>query len=220
MTLGLAPDVLASLLREWDEMSEVYAPGNLLRWGQVCRRLAATDLAAGTQVLDLGCGPGTLTRRLALALPEAQVTGADGTAALIDLARASLPGLANLRLVHAWLADLEERVDVIVSSAMLHYVTVDTLDSHLEQLRALLPRGGQALHVDTTHQAGDGGAAWSRWWARAAALGLAEPSWPEPGGGPPVTPDDYARAAARHGFAEGQVIPLGGANIMVALEAR
>jgi cyclopropane fatty-acyl-phospholipid synthase-like methyltransferase len=207
------------LLRAWDAMSEVYAPGNLRRWDEVCHRLS-TGLAPGARILDLGCGPGTLTRRLAQALPTAQVTGADGTAVLIDLARASRPEPADLRFVHAWLEGLNETVDVVVSSAMLHYVTVDVLDTHLEQLRALLPRGGRVLHVDTTHRAGDGGAAWSRWWAQAAASGIVEPSWPAPDGGCPVTADEYARAAGDHRFGEGQVVPLGGANLLVALEAR
>jgi cyclopropane fatty-acyl-phospholipid synthase-like methyltransferase len=218
VTPRLDPDGVDFLMREWDAMSEVYAPGNLARWHTVCRRLAAAGLAPGARVLDLGCGPGTLTRRLAEALPTAQVTGADGTAVLIDLARLGRPALPRLRFTQAWLHEVEGTFDVVVSSAMLHYVREDTIDSHLEQLRSLLSHHGRVFHVDTTYRAGDAGAAWSRWWATAAAYGIDAPTWPEQVAGRAVDPDRYARSAARHGFARGEVIPLGGENLLVTLD--
>lgn len=44
---------------------------------------------AGRPVLDLGCGPGDVTVRFARAHPEAKVIGIDGSAAMLDLARAN-----------------------------------------------------------------------------------------------------------------------------------
>lgn len=45
------------------------------------------DIAPGARVLDAGCGTGWVTRLMARAAPEAQVTGLDLTAAFIDHAR-------------------------------------------------------------------------------------------------------------------------------------
>jgi trans-aconitate 2-methyltransferase len=90
---------------------------------------------APATVVDLGCGPGNLTRLLAERWPGADVRGLDASAEMVARARATEPGLrfevADLR---DWAAG-EERVDVLVSNATLQW-----LPEHLDLLPRLVER--------------------------------------------------------------------------------
>src|SRR5688572_14404096 len=86
---------------------------------------------APAEVVDLGCGPGNLTRRLAQRWPSAAVRGLDSSPEMVEAARRDVPEVefevADLR---DWL-DREQQVDVLVTSATLQWVP-----GHLD----LLPR--------------------------------------------------------------------------------
>ncbi len=84
-------------------------------------------VAAGNprHVVDLGCGPGTLTATLARRWPGAEVRGIDSSPEMIEAARA-MPVAEGQRLSFA-LGDIRDwrpdgRVDVIVSNAVLQWV--------------------------------------------------------------------------------------------------
>jgi len=56
--------------------------------------LAMVDVRDGMRVVDLGCGSGELTARLADALPESDVTGIDSSEEMLgDAAKLARPGL-------------------------------------------------------------------------------------------------------------------------------
>jgi trans-aconitate 2-methyltransferase len=108
--------------------------------------LARVDAAAPAAVVDLGCGPGTLTRLLAERWPTAEVLGLDSSPEMIAVARRH----AAERLRFA-VGDLREwqpsdPVDVLVSHATLQWV-----EHHLDLLprlvRAVAPGGRLALQV-------------------------------------------------------------------------
>jgi ubiquinone/menaquinone biosynthesis C-methylase UbiE len=65
---------------------------NIMSRGESAGRIRALELLdarPGMKVLDLACGPGTLSRRLAAAVaPDGEVVGVDLAAGMIDLARA------------------------------------------------------------------------------------------------------------------------------------
>ena len=86
-------------------------------------------------VVDLGCGPGNLTRLLADRWPDAAVRGVDSSREMIDAARRDVPDLdfeiADLR---DWL-NRHENVDVLISNATLQW-----LPDHLDLLPALAER--------------------------------------------------------------------------------
>jgi trans-aconitate 2-methyltransferase len=107
--------------------------------------VARVEHEAPRRVIDLGCGPGTLTRLLAERWPEAVVEGIDSSPEMIERANQMITASGcNDRLsfrvedVCEW--DVPADADVIVSNATLQWVP-----GHQEQLRgwaAAQPVGG------------------------------------------------------------------------------
>jgi trans-aconitate 2-methyltransferase len=87
--------------------------------------LARVGAQGPDAVVDLGCGPGTLTLALARRWPGAAVRGIDSSAEMIEAAR-ELPAGGDQRLsfVQGDVRDYQPdgRVDVIVSNAVLQWV--------------------------------------------------------------------------------------------------
>lgn len=96
------------------------------------------------QVLDVGCGEGLLTRRLA---PLAtQVTGVDLSSTMIERARASVGPRTNLDYVCGDVLTIElgHRFDLVTCFATLHHLD---LHAGLDRLRSLTAPGGTLLVV-------------------------------------------------------------------------
>ena len=97
--------------------------------------LARTSAVDPVDVVDLGCGPGNLTRLLAAIWPSARVRGVDSSAAMIETATRDVP---EVEFEHADLRDWVARgedVDVLVSNATLQW-----LPDHLDLLPAMTAR--------------------------------------------------------------------------------
>ena len=88
-------------------------------------------------VVDLGCGPGTLTALLRRRWPHARVLGVDSSPEMVARARTEVPDLAvveaDVNDPGAWAPG--EPVDLLVSNATLQWVP-----GHLALLPALLDR--------------------------------------------------------------------------------
>ena len=77
------------------------------------------DAKPGERILDLGCGTGPLTRRIADA--GADVVGVDASAAMVAKARANYPGL-RFDVADATAMAFEQPFDAVFSNAVLHWV--------------------------------------------------------------------------------------------------
>jgi len=131
-------------------------PGQYLRFGDV-RARPFTDLMARVPahapgqgpdlVVDLGCGPGNLTRSLSERWPGADVLGVDSSAEMVERAMADGQGprlrfeVADLR---EWEAD--RPVDVLTSNATLQWVP-DHLHLLPRLVSAVRPGGWLAFQV-------------------------------------------------------------------------
>lgn len=103
--------------------------------------LALVKVRDGLRVIDLGCGTGELTRRLADHLPDSDVTGLDSSAQMLEKAYPHVrPGL---RFEQGRIEDVTGDYDLIFSNAALQWV-----DQHAElfpRLLRMLKPGGQLV---------------------------------------------------------------------------
>jgi trans-aconitate 2-methyltransferase len=98
--------------------------------------LARIPASSPARVVDLGCGPGNLTRLLVERWPGARVEGLDSSAQMIEKARAAEPGIAfEVADLRDWAERDDEPVDVLVSNATLQW-----LPDHLDLLPRLVAR--------------------------------------------------------------------------------
>ncbi|HEX6148147.1 methyltransferase domain-containing protein [Nocardioides sp.] len=108
--------------------------------------LARVSVAGPTDVVDLGCGPGNLTRLLAEIWPGARVRGVDSSPAMVEAAERDVPEvefeLADLR---DWVAR-DEQVDLLVSNATLQWLP-DHLDLLPDLAARVRPGGSLAFQV-------------------------------------------------------------------------
>lgn len=99
-----------------------------------------------TRLLDLGCGPGDISRRLARAFPAARVVGVDGAEAMLDAGRRlnrehALGDRVELHRAHLPDGPLPGGpFDAIVSNSLLHHLLDPmALWSTVAQLAQLVP---------------------------------------------------------------------------------
>jgi arsenite methyltransferase len=115
---------------------------------QAQRRRVAELLAPrpGEQILDVGCGPGHLTRELAEAVgPGGRVCGVDVSEQMLALAANT--GAELVRVSGTDLPFDEEAFDAAVATQVYEFVT--DLPAALAELRRVLRPGGRALILDT-----------------------------------------------------------------------
>src|SRR3954454_22544240 len=124
---------------EWDAGTYDTASGPQQSWGtDVVARL--DGIAADAIVLDVGCGTGIVTEALLELVPRGRVLAFDASAEMVRLARERLGDRAEVWCQDALDLDLDEAVDVIFSTAALHWVPDH--DRLWERLgRALRPSG-------------------------------------------------------------------------------
>lgn len=109
--------------------------------------VARVAVVAPDRIVDLGCGPGGLTRQLADRWPSARVTGVDSSAAMIErAAQYALPGRCDFLQadVRDWRPD--GPIDLLLSNATLQWVP-DHLDLLPGWVAALTEGGSLAIQV-------------------------------------------------------------------------
>jgi trans-aconitate 2-methyltransferase len=120
--------------RDWDARTYDRVADPMTRWGLgVLDRL---PLAGDERVMDAGCGSGRVTEQLAERLPRGRVIALDGSAAMVEGARARLAPFGD-RIEYV-VADLgrplpiDGLVDAVLSTATFHWVPDhDALFRHL-----------------------------------------------------------------------------------------
>jgi trans-aconitate 2-methyltransferase len=97
-------------------------------------------IAPDATVMDVGCGTGRVTEALSALVPQGRVLAIDASPDMVALARRRLGERAEVWCQDALELELDDRVDAIVSTATLHWVTDhDRLWPRLA--RALRPGG-------------------------------------------------------------------------------
>ena len=171
----------------WDVAKPTtWDPAQYLRWSDHRVRPAVdlmqrVPLERPGHIVDLGCGAGNVTALLRRQWPQARVTGVDGSAAMLERARASDAGVEWRQAdIGAWSPPAPD--DLIYSNAALHW-----LDDHAALFPRLLgfvapagalavqmPRNfGEPSHTSIAELAREGG-----WRDRLAPLIRPEPTRP------------------------------------------
>lgn len=105
---------------EFDGTKYGKASSHQTAWGTDL--MSRLDLQGAERILDLGCGDGRTTSRLARLVPQGSVVGVDASPGMIEAALKNVP--ENCTVVHMDMNDLswEQEFDVIFSNAALHWI--------------------------------------------------------------------------------------------------
>lgn len=157
----------------WDESlyagsAEFYAVGRLPYPQRLASELARRLAANGSgRLLDMGCGPGSLTLPLARLFAEVVAVDADADMLRVGRAQAADLGVENVTWVHSRAETLPDRVgrfDMVTLAQSFHWMDQPVV---AEKIRDLLNADGVCVHVGATTHEGVAG-----------AVGLPHPSPP------------------------------------------
>ncbi len=152
----------------YDDMAPVQA--------EVARHLVARAAAGGgtpSSVLDIGCGTGFVSARIAQSWPTASLSALDPAPAMLAAAQAKVPGLHTM-VGDATTIDLDGGYDLIVSSMALQWLPSPR--RVLERWRRWLGPDG-ALHVALPVEG-----SFREWRDLCARIGIGDGLWPMPPG--------------------------------------
>lgn len=176
----------ASWLARWDAQQQRHIPDREERFSAIVDALAAF---AGPEprVLDLGCGPGSLSARVLQRLPGATVVAIDTDPVLLAIGRGALGANQHLRFLDSdlredWVRTLPSPgpYDAAVSTTALHWLDLEQLVRLYGTLAGVLRPGAVFLdgdRVDFDHDQA----------AIAAGVSEVRAGWPEA----PAGAEDY-----------------------------
>ena len=156
MTQALTQSGAARWIERWDAQQEVYLPDREERFTALIDAVQECAGRPDPLVLDLGCGPGSLSVRLLGQIPAATVVAIDADPLLLELGRTAWAGLPSLRFAEqdlrapGWAAalGLDRQPDAAVSTTALHWLPPDALGALYAEAASVLRPGGVLLNGD------------------------------------------------------------------------
>lgn len=160
---GLAQSAALAWVQRWDTQQQNYLPDREERFTALIDAVQESAGRADPVVLDLGCGPGSLSVRLLDRIPAATVVAIDADPLLLALGRVALAGRrgepgrpGGLRFEdrdlreQGWSSDLgmPRPADAVVSTTALHWLPQDTLVAVYAEAATVLRPGGVLLNGD------------------------------------------------------------------------
>jgi SAM-dependent methyltransferase len=153
---ALTTDAALGWIERWERQQEDLLPDREERFTAL---IDAVALGTGTDtpvIIDLGCGPGSLSVRLLDRLPRATVVAVDTDPVTLALGRAAYGDRPGLRFVDQdlraanWPAalGLPRPADAAVSTTALHWLTEHDLRALYRELATVLRPGGLLLDGD------------------------------------------------------------------------
>jgi trans-aconitate methyltransferase len=131
-------------MTEWDATS--YARISGLQRAMAAEVLEILPLAGSQNVLDVGCGNGKVTAKIAARLPQASIVGIDSSRNMIDSALSQFdpPDYPNLYFLvaDARCLPFKPKFDLIVSFNALHWI--HRQEEALRSLRSVVTPDGKA----------------------------------------------------------------------------
>ncbi|MCQ8195215.1 class I SAM-dependent methyltransferase [Streptomyces rugosispiralis] len=153
--MGLSMAAAERWVQRWDRQQQRYAIDREERFTVIADVVQqATNGRRRPLVIEFGCGPGSLTARLAGRLPEAEVIAVDMDPLLLELARTRHADAA--RYVETVIGEagwidalgLDGPPHTAVSTTALRYLAEDSLRRTYLQLADLLRPGGVLVNAD------------------------------------------------------------------------
>lgn len=141
MTASVQADLWAERARDWADVMEGWNGWGIPAYRHVLERV---PVAAGTRLLDVGCGAGRFARMAADR--GAQVAGLDATAALVEIARERILG-ADLRVGDMEALPWDDASFDVVTGFNSFFIADDMLGALREARRVLAPGGAFAMTV-------------------------------------------------------------------------
>ncbi len=116
--------------------------------------IEAAGVRSGDRVLDVGCGPGYLTRVLGEAVgPTGSVVGVDAAPEMIEYATRKARSVSNCRYESGTAESLsfpDASFDVVVSSLMMHHLPEEIRLQAVGEMKRVLRPAGTVLVADFT----------------------------------------------------------------------
>jgi SAM-dependent methyltransferase len=140
-------------LDRWEAQQGWYMPDREARFGVIIDTVEAL-CGQSPDVVDLGSGPGSLSRRVLERLPQARVTAIDMDPVLLAIGRHALGDQGGrLRWLDAdlrsrWSVPAEGGVDAAVSTTALHWLQPNALAALYRHLGTVLAPGGVFVNGD------------------------------------------------------------------------
>jgi SAM-dependent methyltransferase len=149
-------DTARDWIERWDRQQEASLPDREDRFTALIDAVEEGTGRNDPLVLDIGCGPGSLSIRLLGRLPGATVIGIDADPVALTLARAAYQDVPGLRLVDEDLRvpgwsrrlGLSRPLDAAVSTTALHWLPEPDLRASYAELASVLRPGGLLLNGD------------------------------------------------------------------------
>jgi trans-aconitate methyltransferase len=148
-----------SWYERWEASQDCYIPEREARFDLMFAMAELAPDVAG-RILDLGCGPGSVSFRGLRHYPEAEFVAVDSAPVLLEMGRAVSAEEGwpvqfveeDLRSAEWW-ESLEERFDLVVSATALHWLSAENLAAVYRRIHSVLRPGCWFFNCD--HVASD-----------------------------------------------------------------
>jgi SAM-dependent methyltransferase len=147
----LPRDEAESWLQSWDRQQERYLPDREERLRFLIGIVSSASPGKPLRVLDLACGPGSLTRRLLAARPDSEIVAVDLDPVLLSIYRSINPDVTVLETDlrrEGWAEPIAGGFDAVVTATALHWMDGSAVRRVYCDLARLLVPGGVFLNAD------------------------------------------------------------------------